>query len=83
VQAGVATISINTQVLTPLDDPKVKSQIVQRMQDGSVRFDLEKGRILSRQLDLDQRVIGFNGPTSLMHYLARTREEVVEDGTVQ
>lgn len=83
VQAGVATISISTQVLTPLDDPKVKSQIVQRMQDGSIRFDIERGRILSRQLDLDQRVIGFNGPTSLMHYLARTREEVVEDGTVQ
>ena len=76
VEAGVATISINTQVLTPLDDPKVKSQIVQRMQDGSLRFDIERGRILSRQLDLDQRVIGFNGPASLMHYLARTREEV-------
>ncbi|MFP6650094.1 MAG: hypothetical protein VB817_11560 [Pirellulaceae bacterium] len=83
VQAGVATISISTQVLTPLDDPKVKSQIVQRLQDGSIRFDIERGRILSRQLDLDQRVIGFHGPTSLMHYLARTREDVVEDDTVQ
>ena len=83
VQAGVATISVSTQVLTPLDDPRVKSQIVQRLQDGNIRFDIERGRILSRQLDLDQRVIGFNGPTSLMHYLARTREEVVKDDGLQ
>ena len=77
VEAGVATISVTTQVLTPLDDPQVKSQIVQRLQDGTIRFDIDRGRIVSRQMNLDQRVIGFNGPTSLMHYLARTREEVL------
>ena len=83
VEAGVATISVTTQVLTPLDDPQVKSQIVQRLQDGTIRFDIDRGRIVSRQMNLDQRVIGFNGPTSLMHYLARTREEVLEETTFQ
>ena len=83
VEAHVATISITTQVLTPVDNPKIKSQIVQRLQDGSIRFDVARGRIISRQLHLDQRVIGFNGPTSLVHYQARTREEILKDAALE
>ncbi|MFP6750603.1 MAG: hypothetical protein VB855_02920 [Pirellulaceae bacterium] len=83
VEAGVAMISITTQVLTPVDDPTIKSQIVQRLQNGSIRFDITRGRILSKQLHLDQRVIGFNGPASLVHYQARTREEILKDATLQ
>ena len=83
VESDVATISITTQVLTPVDDPKIKSQIVQRLQDGSIRFDVARGRIISRQLHLDQRVVGFNGPTSLVHYQARTREEILKDAALE
>ena len=83
VESDVATISITTQVLTPVDDPKIKSQIVQRLQDGSIRFDVARGRIISRQLHLDQRVIGFNGPTSLVHYQARIREEILKDAALE
>jgi hypothetical protein len=78
VEAGVATIAIKTQVLTPLTDPKIKSQLVQRLQDGSVLFDIAGGQVRTRRMQLDQRVIGFNGPTSMMHYLARLTEEKVD-----
>jgi hypothetical protein len=35
VEAGVATISVETQILTPVNDPKIQSQLVQRMQRGT------------------------------------------------
>jgi hypothetical protein len=80
VQTGVATISVETQILTPVRDPKVLSQLVQRMQKGTIKFDIDAGRLLSKQMDLDQSILGFNGPESHMNYLSRTTEEPVENG---
>jgi hypothetical protein len=75
VEAGVATISVQTQVLTPVNDPKVQSQLVQRLQRGTIRFDVTAGRLIHKQMDLDESVVGFNGPESHMQYLARFTEE--------
>lgn len=79
VEKGIATISIKTQVLTPLNDPKIQSQLVQRLQDGTLRFDIQRGQVQSKKMNLDQRVIGFNGPSSMMHYLARMTEETLSE----
>ncbi len=76
VETGVATIGIKTEVLTPIDDPKVHAQLVQRLTQGSVKFDLDAGRLISRQMDLDETVIGFSGPDSVMQYLARLTDEL-------
>lgn len=81
VQTGVATISVETQVLTPVRDPKILSQLVQRMQKGTIKFDIDAGRLLHRQMDLDESILGFNGPESHMNYLSRTTEEPVENET--
>ena len=77
VETGVATICVETQVITPVDDPKVESQLVQRMQKGTIKFDIEAGKLIRKQMDLDEQVIGFNGPNSSMQYLARFTEEPV------
>ena len=77
VESGVATISVETQVLTPVNDPKVQSQLVQRLQKGTIKFDVEAGRLIHKQMDLDESVFGFNGPESHMQYLARFTEEPV------
>jgi hypothetical protein len=71
----VATIQVSTQVLTPVNDPKVKSQLVQRLQRGTIKFDLDTGRLLHKQMDASEEVIGFSGPESHMQYLARLTEE--------
>jgi hypothetical protein len=76
VETGVATIGIKTEVLTPVDDPKVHAQLVQRLTQGSVKFDLDAGRLIARQMDLDETVIGFSGPDSVMQYLARLTDEL-------
>lgn len=75
VMTGVATISVETQVLTPVNDPKIQSQLVQRMQKGLIKFDVDAGKLIYKQMDLNEQVIGFNGPDSVMKYLARFTEE--------
>jgi hypothetical protein len=75
VETGVAVISVATQPLTPINDPKFEAQLIQRMQKGTIRFDIDAGRVLSRQMDLDETVIGFSGGDSNMHYVARYTEE--------
>jgi hypothetical protein len=80
VETGVATISVDTQILTPVDDdPKIKSQLVQRIQRGTIKFDVDAGRLIRKQMDLNEQVIGFNGPNSNMQYLARFTEEPIEN----
>ncbi len=76
VKSGVATIAVKTEVLTPVHDPRVQAQLVQQLTDGTIRFDLDAGRVLSREVDWDETVVGFNGPDSLMKYLARFTEEL-------
>jgi hypothetical protein len=77
VKTGVASISVKTEVLTPVNDPRIESQLVQQLTAGTIKFDLDAGRILSRQLDWDETVVGFNGADSLMKYLARFTEEIL------
>lgn len=82
VQTGVATIEARTEVLTPVDDPVVQSQLVQRVKHGEVKFDVDAGRVLQQQMDIDETVIGFSGPDSIMKYLARLTEEMIPQENV-
>jgi len=79
VKTGVATIRVVTQVLTPINDPAIEAQIIQRESTGTVRFDIDAGRIVSQQMDVDKRVIGFRGEASSLHYLTRFTEELLTD----
>ena len=67
-----------TQVLTPVNDAKIKAQIIQRISEGEIRFDIDSGRLLSKQLDINEVVLGFNGAQSRMKYLARLTETAID-----
>ncbi len=78
VKTGIATIGVVTVILTPINDPVVEAQLIQRQSAGTVRFDIDAGRVIGQQMDLDKRVVGFTGnrnPTSSIHYLTRFTEE--------
>ena len=45
----------------------------------TIKFDVDAGRLLHKQLDIDQEVFGFSGPESHMQYLARFTEEPVKN----
>lgn len=77
VSAGVATIESSFQVLSPTTS-QIDAQLAHRMGKGTIRFDLDAGRILSQRLDVDQRVLGFAGPSSSMHLITRMTEELAE-----
>ncbi|HEY2416094.1 MAG TPA: hypothetical protein VGI40_27880 [Pirellulaceae bacterium] len=79
VENGVATIAVATTVLTPINDPKLQSQLVQRLQKGTIKFDIDAGRLIHKQFDIDQQVFGFSGADSFMQYLARLTEEPVKE----
>lgn len=44
------------------------AQVVQQLSNGIIRFDIDNGHMLSKQLDWDETVIGFQGANSLMEY---------------
>jgi hypothetical protein len=80
VDKGIATISVQT-ILPPINDPKIRAQLIQRMTKGTVRFDIKAGRVISQQTDLDEQVIGFSGGGSNLQYVGRFSEELITGET--
>lgn len=85
VKDDVALIKVTTQILSPVDNPEIKAQLIQEESDGTIRFDIAAGRMLRQQIDLDRRVVGHPNPKSSMHYRTRFTESLVtkDDRTVQ
>ncbi len=77
VKNSVATVRVATQILTPVDDPAIEAQLMQRDSSGTVRFDIEQGRVVGQQMDTDKRVVGFRGKASSLHYQTRFTEELL------
>lgn len=79
VNKGVAVIDVDTQVLTPIHDPAIEAQLVQRETAGQIRFDIAAGRIVGQQMDLDKHVLGFSGAASSLHYVTRFTEDLLPE----
>lgn len=77
VKAGVATLSIRTEPLTPIDNEQIRSQVVQQLSNGTIRFDIDNGHLLGKELNWDETIVGFQGPGSMMEYRARMGEEMI------
>ncbi|MGA2616011.1 MAG: hypothetical protein ABSF26_00295 [Thermoguttaceae bacterium] len=75
VKTGVAVIRMATQILTPVHDPALQSQLLQYEAAGTARLDIEAGRLLAQQSDVDKGVVGFRGEASSIHYRSRSTEE--------
>lgn len=75
VQSGVATITIRSQPITPLDGPEVESQVMQQLSNGELKFDIDAGKLISKELNWDDSVVGFSGAESQLKYTARYRED--------
>ncbi len=77
VDDGVATIRVDTTVLTPVDDPQLQARLLERIWDGKILFDIEQGRVLQRETEMDRKVIGFSGPQSSLRYRAEMEERLL------
>ena len=78
VRDGVATIRVDTTVLTPIDDPRLEARLLERIWDGEIEFDVARGRLLRRSTGVDRRVVGFSGPESSVRYKASLEERLQE-----
>lgn len=77
IQDNIAVIHVDTTVLTPIDDPRIESRLLERIWDGQIDFDIGLGRVIRRQTSVDRRVVGFHGPTSSVRYKASLEEELI------
>ncbi|MGC3972467.1 MAG: hypothetical protein QM775_35520 [Pirellulales bacterium] len=78
VMGNVALLRHETQILSPLDDPKIEAQVVQSEQAGEVLFDLSRGRIIRMSLGNDREVFGFQGDASVMRVEAAFTERLAD-----
>ena len=76
VRDGLATIRVDTTVLTPVDDPRLEARLLERIWDGTIVFDVEAGRVVSRRTGIDRRVVGFGGPQSSVRYKSSLEEKL-------
>jgi hypothetical protein len=42
-------------------------------------LDIEKGRVISQEMQVDKRVIGFAGPASTLHYIMKMDESLLPE----
>ncbi len=80
VQDGLATIAFRREVLTPIEDPRIKSQIQQKMNQGTISFDMVQGRVAQKIVHWDEKVQGFEGPDSYLHYMGNYTKRIKADG---
>lgn len=77
VEGFVAAISLKMTNLTPVHDPTINAQLIQRMPSGTIEFDLERGVMLSRVTKIDKREVDVAGPQSLLHAVVDHTETLV------
>jgi hypothetical protein len=76
ISLGVATVSVASEMITIVTEPKEEAQVLQQMSNGIIKFDIDAGRMISKELSWDKKVVGFSGAGSIMEYSARLEERV-------
>ena len=79
VRENVAVIGIDTTVLTPIDDPRLESRLLERIWNGEIEFDIPSGRVIRRSTGVDRRVVGFSGQESSVRYRSTLEENLIAD----
>lgn len=79
VADGLATIAFSTSILSSITDQTIRGQLIYRETAGKVRFDLERGRMVSRDSAIDRTVVDALGPSSAMHAVIHYHEMLLSD----
>jgi hypothetical protein len=77
VSAGVATISVRSEPLSTIAEPSEEAQVLQQLSNGTIRFDIDAGRMISKELAWDHQVVAFSGAGSVLEYSARLDDHEV------
>ena len=74
---GVAIISFRTEVLTPIESDQIRAQLLQKLNDGYVAFDIEMGRLTTREIEWNEKVQEYAGADSYLRYTGKMTEKIV------
>lgn len=77
VRGPLASIKFKTEVLTPVRSQKVKSTIMQQMTEGTIVFDIKQGRPVAKQVEWDEKAVGFEGGDSMLKYVGKMTEKLI------
>lgn len=66
VENNVATIEAKTKVLSPNITPEEEGQLIQKVWNGEIQFDIAAGRMLSRVQKVDGQVANFSEGKGLL-----------------
>ena len=81
VTNNIATIQFRTSLLTPMNDPEILRQLVQLTPTGSIEFDVQQGRILSKTLKIDEKVVEAFGKQTLLQARGESKEKLAATRT--
>lgn len=83
VTDGNAYITFKTEILTPVESPKIESQLMQQKTKGYLVFDIKDGRMIRKDIEWNEKVQGFEGDDSLLEYVGKMSEKIVDEQSQQ
>lgn len=66
VENDIATVKFRTSLRSPTQDPEILRQVAQQTPSGTIEFDLKEGRLITRSLLIDEKVIGAFGSQTML-----------------
>jgi hypothetical protein len=81
VTGRIARVEVKTKVVTPITEPALLVQLIQRTASGTIRFDMHAGRVVDRSLKVDNTEIGWHGADSSLRAVTSWTEQLVQEPT--
>ncbi len=78
VKDNLATIKMRTALITPIADGRILAQLIQMTPSGTIVFDVDRGRLVSRTLTIDKTEFGVIGGNSSMQAKSKRKERWID-----
>ncbi len=78
VAEDVATISLVTVLTKAVRDPAIKTRLLQQTPSGTIQFDMKRQQLISRELRVNESVIGAFGAETLVEARGVRTERKIE-----
>lgn len=75
---GKATLTVANQIKAMPENTKDQVPLVQKLSEGHVTFDLQAGRLLDVQLNIDRMLLNHRGEGSSYHFQSWFSEQLVD-----
>ena len=77
VKGTIAMIKLRSGPVTPVTDPQIKVQLMQRTPKGIIEFDLEQGTMRSMSTTIDEQVVNAFGPQTSVHAVTKSEDKLL------